>query len=113
MSDSRSRFKWLTNAIVTTFYGETLSTGWVNPTESLHAAISIQFGGCDDTKLENCLPTPAGWNYLVRLYRPRPEILNGAWTFPEAEPWIEFTRNWDAIRRSIHGFCREKAPFLA
>ena len=66
-------------------------------------SISIQFGGCD-TKLENCLPTPAGWNYLVRLYRPRPEILNGPWTFPEAEPWIEFTRNWDAIRRSIHGF---------
>jgi hypothetical protein len=36
-------------------------------------SISIQFGGCD-SKLENCLPTPAGWNYLVRLYRPRPEI---------------------------------------
>jgi hypothetical protein len=48
-------------------------------------SISIQFGGCD-TKLENCLPTPAGWNYLVRLYRPRPEIVNGTWTFPEAEP---------------------------
>ena len=23
-----------------------------------------------------------GWNYLVRLYRPRPEILDGTWTFP-------------------------------
>lgn len=23
-----------------------------------------------------------GWNYLVRLYRPRPEILSGPWTFP-------------------------------
>ena len=29
---------------------------------------------------------PAGWNYTVRLYRPRPEILNGSWKFPEAEP---------------------------
>ena len=48
-------------------------------------SISIQFGGCD-SKVENCLPTPSGWNYLVRLYRPRPEILNGTWTFPEAEP---------------------------
>ena len=48
-------------------------------------SISIQFGGCD-SQLANCLPTPAGWNYLVRLYRPRPEILNGQWTFPEAEP---------------------------
>jgi hypothetical protein len=23
-----------------------------------------------------------GWNYLVRLYQSRPEVLNGAWTFP-------------------------------
>jgi hypothetical protein len=48
-------------------------------------SISIQFGGCDG-HAENCLPTPSGWNYLVRLYRPRPEILNGTWTFPEAQP---------------------------
>jgi hypothetical protein len=48
-------------------------------------SISIQFGGCD-SNVENCLPTPPGWNYLVRLYRPRPEILNGTWTFPEAQP---------------------------
>ena len=27
-----------------------------------------------------------GWNYIVRLYRPRPQILNGEWVFPEAEP---------------------------
>jgi len=45
---------------------------------------AIQFGGCDG-KIPNCLPTPPGWNYLVRLYRPRPEILNGAWTFPAAQ----------------------------
>jgi hypothetical protein len=25
-----------------------------------------------------------GWNYTVRLYRPRPEILSGKWKFPEA-----------------------------
>jgi hypothetical protein len=23
-----------------------------------------------------------GWNYLVRLYRPRPAILDGSWKFP-------------------------------
>jgi hypothetical protein len=45
---------------------------------------AIQFGGCDG-KIPNCLPIPPGWNYLVRLYRPRPEILNGAWTFPAAQ----------------------------
>jgi hypothetical protein len=26
-----------------------------------------------------------GWIYTVRLYWPRAEILNGAWTFPEAQ----------------------------
>jgi hypothetical protein len=44
-------------------------------------SIAVQFGGCDGN-VENCLPTPPGWNYLVRLYRPRPEILDGSWTFP-------------------------------
>ncbi|MBY5322733.1 DUF1254 domain-containing protein [Rhizobium leguminosarum] len=44
----------------------------------------IQFGGCDG-KIANCLPTAEGWNYMVRLYRPREEILNGSWRFPEAE----------------------------
>jgi hypothetical protein len=27
-----------------------------------------------------------GWNYMVRLYRPRPEIANGTWTFPSPQP---------------------------
>jgi hypothetical protein len=27
-----------------------------------------------------------GWNYTVRLYQPRPEILDGTWTFPAVEP---------------------------
>jgi len=26
-----------------------------------------------------------GWNYMVRLYRPRAEILNGTWKFPDAQ----------------------------
>jgi hypothetical protein len=47
-------------------------------------SLAVQFGGCDG-KIPNCLPTPPGWNYLVRLYRPRPEILTGGWTFPEAQ----------------------------
>jgi hypothetical protein len=47
--------------------------------------IAVQFGGCDG-KIANCLPTMPGWNYMVRLYRPRAEILNSNWTFPEAQP---------------------------
>jgi hypothetical protein len=44
---------------------------------------TIQFGGCEGSAL-NCLPITPGWNYLVRLYRPRADILSGKWTFPEA-----------------------------
>jgi hypothetical protein len=52
---------------------------------------TVQFGGCNG-KTPNCLPITPGWNYIVRLYRPRPEILSGKWTFPEAEPAGEETR---------------------
>jgi len=48
-------------------------------------SVAIQFGGCD-SKTPNCLPIMKGWNYIVRLYRPRKEILDGAWKFPEAQP---------------------------
>ncbi|MGH8632677.1 MAG: DUF1254 domain-containing protein [Burkholderiales bacterium] len=47
-------------------------------------SIAVQFGGCDG-KIPNCLPIVKGWNYTVRLYRPRAEILNGKWTFPVAQ----------------------------
>ena len=46
-------------------------------------SITIQFGGCSAGSV-NCLVTPAGWNYVVRLYRPRREILNDTWHFPKA-----------------------------
>jgi hypothetical protein len=48
-------------------------------------SVVVQFGGCDG-KIPNCLPIMNGWNYLVRLYRPRAEILDGTWKFPEAQP---------------------------
>jgi hypothetical protein len=48
-------------------------------------SVAIQFGGCDGT-IPNCLPTMNGWNYTVRLYRPRTEMLSGRWKFPEAMP---------------------------
>jgi hypothetical protein len=51
---------------------------------SADGSVVIQFGGCDG-KLPNCLPTTSGWNYMVRLYRPRTEILDGSWTFPQAQ----------------------------
>jgi hypothetical protein len=48
-------------------------------------SVAIQFGGCDG-EIPNCLPIMKGWNYTVRLFRPRPEILNGTWKLPEAQP---------------------------
>lgn len=56
-----------------------------------NGAITIRFGGCDG-KVQNCLPIVKGWNYMVRLYRPRADILTGAWKFPEAEPTHEANR---------------------
>ena len=53
--------------------------------KSPDGTINIQFGRCDG-KVPNCLPVAKGWNYTVRLFRPRAEILNGTWKFPEAEP---------------------------
>jgi len=47
--------------------------------------VTVQFGGYDG-KTPNCLPIVPGWNYMVRLYRPRAEVLNGKWMFPEAQP---------------------------
>ncbi len=45
--------------------------------------ITVQFGNCTKD-IPNCLPTPKGWNYTLRLYRPSAAILDGSWTFPEA-----------------------------
>ena len=57
----------------------------ITANKSDDGSIAIQFGGCDG-KMPNCLPIEAGWNYTVRLYRPRQEILSGNWTFPEPQP---------------------------
>ncbi len=52
---------------------------------SADGAIDIQFGGCDG-KIANCLPITQGWNYTLRLYRPRAVFLDGTWKIPEAQP---------------------------
>jgi hypothetical protein len=47
-------------------------------------SFTIQFGGAK--RAPNYLPIAPGWNYTVRLHRPRSEILDGTWNFPEAQP---------------------------
>jgi hypothetical protein len=57
----------------------------VTAKQNADGSVTIQFGGCDG-EVANCLPIVKGWNYMVRLYRPRKEILDGTWKFPEAHP---------------------------
>lgn len=56
----------------------------VTARRSPDGTVAVQFGGIPTDPAVNHLPTTPGWNYMVRLYRPRPEILDGRWTFPEA-----------------------------
>lgn len=56
----------------------------VTAKRSEDGSVDVQFGACDG-KIPNCLPIMKGWNYMVRLYRPRAEILSGKWKFPEAQ----------------------------
>jgi hypothetical protein len=53
--------------------------------KSADGGVTVQFGGCNGN-IVNCLPFMKGWNYMVRLYHPRAEILNGTWKLPEAQP---------------------------
>jgi hypothetical protein len=50
-------------------------------------SIVVHLGGCSDGRL-NCLHLMDGWNYTVRLYRPRSEILDRTWTFPDVQPVV-------------------------
>jgi len=57
----------------------------ITATPNGDGSITVHFGGCGDDR-PNCLPITDGWNYIVRLYRPRPQVLDGSWTFPSIEP---------------------------
>lgn len=46
-------------------------------------SVTVRFvASADGDVPPNAIVTPAGWNYLIRLYRPRAEILDGSWTPP-------------------------------
>jgi len=44
-------------------------------------SVTLHFGG--DPNRKNYIPITKGWNYVVRMYRPRAELLNGTWKFPK------------------------------
>lgn len=56
----------------------------VTARKSADGSITINFGGGPDAL--NNLPITSGWNYIVRMYRPRREIVDGSWHFPKAQP---------------------------
>ena len=60
------------------------SVNSITATRNEDGSVTVNFGGCSDDR-PNCLPIMEGWNYAVRMYQPRPEILDGSWEFPSAE----------------------------
>ena len=64
---------------------EAYSLNSITAKKNADASIAIRLGASDG-KIANRLPTMAGWNDTVRLYRPRADILNDTWKFPEAQP---------------------------
>ena len=55
----------------------------VTAKKNTDGSITINFGGGPDAI--NNLPITPGWNYIVRMYQPKKEILNGTWSFPKAQ----------------------------
>ena len=52
----------------------------VTAQKNADGSVTIHFGG--DPDQPNFLPLVPDWNYVVRMYQPRQEILDGTWTFP-------------------------------
>jgi hypothetical protein len=61
-----------------------ISVNNVTAEKDANGAVTAHFGG--DPSQPNYLRIMPGWNYTVRLYRPKAQILEGKWTFPEAVP---------------------------
>ncbi|GEL45063.1 hypothetical protein CHO01_01790 [Cellulomonas hominis] len=61
--------------------GGAVSLNSITAARDADGSVTLRFGG--EPGRPNQLPLVDGWNYLVRLYRPRPAVLDGSWTFPE------------------------------
>jgi hypothetical protein len=46
-------------------------------------AITVRFSPPGEADAPNSIPLPEGWNYLVRLYRPRAAFFDGSWSVPD------------------------------
>ena len=61
------------------------SVNSVTGTRNDDGSTMVHLGGCEDDRV-NCLPIMKGWNYVVRMYLPSADILDGSWIFPAANP---------------------------
>ena len=55
----------------------------VTATPGADGSVTVRFVTGEPTE-PNSIPVPTGWNYLVRLYRPREAFFDGSWTLPAA-----------------------------
>jgi hypothetical protein len=63
---------------------DSYSVNSVTASKNPDRSVAVHLGGCDKQP-PNCIPITDGWNYVVRLYRPRREILDGTWSFPSLQ----------------------------
>lgn len=63
---------------------DTYSYNSVTASPESDGRVAIRFGG--DASEPNHLPITAGWSYVVRLYLPEWEIIEGDWAPPTATP---------------------------
>ena len=64
---------------------DSYSVNSVMATPDPDGTVTIGFGPEPDGS-PNFLFVKDGWNYVARMYRPHPSILDGSWTFPEPVP---------------------------
>lgn len=59
----------------------------ITATPDNDGGVTIRFGqfSAHLDGVANALPIMPGWNYVLRLYRPRPAVLDGTWTAPRPE----------------------------
>ena len=63
---------------------DSYSVNNITGTPNEDGSFTVHFGG--DPSSANYLHITEGWNYTVRLYQPRKEILEGKWVFPDVKP---------------------------
>lgn len=62
------------------------SVNSVTGTKNDDGSVTVTFIPPDGHSGPNTIPAPEGWNYMIRLYRPRQEVINGTWSPPAVTP---------------------------